>query len=114
MLLFRLSGVLLLRLAARTFLGLLFQLPPRITRLELTTPAREFETHYSPQRRRERRGGYLSLPRERLGSDKLSYPSGNYDQRPERIFLFRPLNGKGKRLFPLRSQRLCGDDFIMS
>ena len=33
MLLFRLSGVLLLRFAERTFLGLLFHAPPRITRL---------------------------------------------------------------------------------
>ena len=32
MLLFRLSGVLLLRFAERTFLGLLFHAPPRITR----------------------------------------------------------------------------------
>lgn len=35
MLLLRLSGVLLLRFAERTFLALLFQLPPRITRFEL-------------------------------------------------------------------------------
>lgn len=33
MLLFRLSGVFLLRLAERAFLGLLFQEPPRIMRL---------------------------------------------------------------------------------
>ena len=33
-LLFRLAGLFLLRLAQRTFLGLLFQLPPRITRLD--------------------------------------------------------------------------------
>ncbi|MEO5347694.1 MAG: hypothetical protein H7834_15145 [Magnetococcus sp. YQC-9] len=32
--LLRLSGVLLLRLAERTLAGLLFQLPPRLTRLE--------------------------------------------------------------------------------
>jgi hypothetical protein len=35
MLLFLLPGVLLLRFAERQFLALLFQLPPRITRLEL-------------------------------------------------------------------------------
>jgi hypothetical protein len=34
MLLFRLSGVFLLRLAARQFWALLFQEPPRFTRLE--------------------------------------------------------------------------------
>jgi hypothetical protein len=34
MLLFLLSGVLLLRFAARAFLALLFQEPPRLTRLE--------------------------------------------------------------------------------
>ena len=34
MLLLRLSGQLLLRLAERRFLALLFQLPPRITRFE--------------------------------------------------------------------------------
>lgn len=33
MLLFVLPGLFLLRLAERTFLGLLFQLPPRMTRL---------------------------------------------------------------------------------
>lgn len=36
MLLLRLVGVLLLRLAERKLFGLLPQLPPRITRLELT------------------------------------------------------------------------------
>jgi hypothetical protein len=39
MLLFRLSGVLLLRLADRQFSALLFQLPPRITRFEPTIDA---------------------------------------------------------------------------
>ena len=34
MLLFRFDGVLLLRFAERKFAGLLFQLPPRITRFE--------------------------------------------------------------------------------
>ena len=38
-LLFRLSGVLLLRLADRQFSAGLFQLPPRITRFEPTTDA---------------------------------------------------------------------------
>ncbi len=37
MLLLRLSGALLLRYAARQFLALLFQLPPRITRFEPDT-----------------------------------------------------------------------------
>jgi len=32
--LFRFSGVFLLRFAGRQFLGLLFQLPPRMTRCE--------------------------------------------------------------------------------
>ena len=39
MLLFRLSGLLLLRLADRQFSELLFQLPPRFTRFEPTTDA---------------------------------------------------------------------------
>ncbi len=39
MLLFRLSGVFLLRLADRQFLALLFQLPPRFTRFEPTDKA---------------------------------------------------------------------------
>ena len=38
-LLFRLSGVLLFRLADRQFSAVLFQLPPRITRFEPTTDA---------------------------------------------------------------------------
>ncbi len=38
-LLLRLSGVLLLRLAERTLSGLLFQLPPRFTRLEPYGPS---------------------------------------------------------------------------
>jgi hypothetical protein len=40
-LLFRFSGVFLLRFAGRQFLGLLFQLPPRITRFEALAVHRE-------------------------------------------------------------------------
>ena len=49
-LLLRLSGVLLLRLAERQFLALLFQLPPRFTRLEplpATTLCYQFHTFAS-------------------------------------------------------------------
>ena len=45
-LLFLLSGVLLLRLAARTFLWLLFQLPPRFTRLEPPPHGHVFRNHH--------------------------------------------------------------------
>ena len=41
MLLFLLSGLLLLRLADRQFFALLFQLPPRFTRFEPFRPSSE-------------------------------------------------------------------------
>jgi len=47
MLLFLLSGVLLLRFAVRQFLALLFQLPPRLTRFEPLSDAYPFTESFS-------------------------------------------------------------------
>lgn len=63
--LFRLSGVFLLRLAERTFLGLLFQEPPRITRW---SPFGPFPAENDPRK------NVLSQS-PRIGVPRVPYPA---------------------------------------
>jgi hypothetical protein len=56
-LLFRLSGVFLLRLADRQFCALLFQLPPRFTRLVPSLATIHYRKQHSAATKRKRNAG---------------------------------------------------------